>query len=252
MSQLYIDHMFTNDPRHRFFRFLKSQGFRALPGVVEHPGNVFCQFIPLQGKVGRKATYLEFADVRSKKTPFPAAGLSFGCLKDLESTCRKWNQNGLKTSFMHKNYEWKKDDVNRLPGWNFAHFSGSGIRSYYPWVTEYEPWRKRKPVNTKNHPNSVYAIEAVHLNVSPSASRFYSKLLGTRKKRGEFPLRGGVGLNLNPSRTNSFHIVVLKCKNLEAFEKKALPYRWSTYKGREAAVIRNPFQGSWDLWIIES
>ena len=56
---------------------------------------------------------------------------------------------------------------------------------------------------------------------------------------------------MNPSRTNSFKIVVLKCKSLETFEKKALPDRWSTYMGREAAVIRNPFQGSWDLWIVE-
>ncbi len=249
MKNIYFDHTFNVDKGHQFFKQLGKMGFALEKQIVEHPGKAFCRFIKLNSASSRRVSYLEFVDVRDPKSTRRYPGLSFGYNKNLERLFHKVKSK-LKCSFGHKNYEWKKDSKSRLPGWNFLTFKNTGIKGYFPWVTEYEPHPKRKPVRKPGkHKNTVYRLLKIELDLNKNGIRFYERLF-SKKIAGQMLLSCRTELSFRNSKTNSFKRVVLACKDLHKFRRVAKSVKDITYEGQSAALIENPSTG-WDIVVLQ-
>jgi hypothetical protein len=246
---LHFDHTYTADPRHKFLKRLEKLGFVLDEKEVEHPGRQFCRFILFaSAKNPRKYTYLEFVNAKPGGDPVTKPGISFGYSNGLERFYRSLQKRGrYRAKFVHKNYDWKKDDVTRLPGWNFVTFEGLGLRGLFPWLTEYEPSPsrpKRKPV--PKHPNGVFRHRGFVLELNPAGEKFLSYLLG-RKLTPVTKLRCGTELYVTRARRTRVRAVVMECRSLPRFAER-YGVATETFRGQPAARIVNP-AGMWDLLI---
>src|SRR5690606_12294588 len=95
---------------------LLSFGFSKVEGDVEHPGKHFCSFIEFRTPNNDRA-YLEFIHVGRGGKAIDHTGLSFRYEHDLKNYYKKLKARvPFKTFYIHKNYEWKKNSVDYLPG----------------------------------------------------------------------------------------------------------------------------------------
>ncbi len=137
-----------------------------------------------------------------------------------------------------------------MPGWNFLRFQKTGIRAYYPWLTEYEKdtnnWKK-PPL--PHHKNSVYKLVRLELSVNTKGQKFYEKLFGKNLKE-EMTLSCGTKLHFKKSRNNGYKRIVLACRDLNRFSKYAKSTEQIIYHNRSAAFIKNP-SGGWDIVVME-
>lgn len=247
-----FDHMYTNDPHHRFHKRLEKLGFKLSENRTEHPGRQFCRFIAFQPERKSDRCYLEFVNVKKGGEKIKCPGLSLGFTGKLERLhLRLTRKTTLKPRFIHKNYDWKKDSKSRLPGWNFVTFKGLGIRGFFPWMTEYERSPHRPPQNRRpivRHPNGARRIIGLELEVNARGRYFFDQLLG--KKTGEsVRLTRGVVLYLKPSRRTALNAVIIESTNLNRFAKHAKIRTLTRWRGRPAAEIKNP-AGHWNVIVI--
>ncbi|MCB0355451.1 MAG: hypothetical protein KDD40_00500 [Bdellovibrionales bacterium] len=224
-------------------------GFVHEKQIVEHPGKAFCRFIKFESESYKKVAYLEFIDQRVSQPKFSNPGLSLGFTGKLESLFKKL-KNKLSCTFLHKNYDWKKDNISRLPGWNFLNFKNTGIKSYYPWLTEYEKHPKRKrSLKAPKHKNTVYKLLKIELDVNKKGLIFYEKLF-SQKIKDKTILSCNTELLYKKARSNSYKRVVLACRDLDKFHKVAKKADKINYEGQPAALIKNPAKG-WDIVVVE-
>ena len=175
-KNVYLDHFFNQDQNFKFFRSLGKRGFTLRENTVKHPGGMTCRFMFLGNE-----QYLEFLHVRKgSKNPFGKPGISLGYKENLARfQARLEPKIDFKCQFEHRNYDWKENSQEYLPGWNFLSFSNTGIRAFYPWFTEYER-RKKKSIPTVVHPNSVYGLYGVDFNLTDKGENFFSSILSKR------------------------------------------------------------------------
>ncbi len=243
---LYFDHCFTRDPNYKMMRRLERLGFTLEASTVEHPGKMFSRFIMLASADSpRKKHYLEFIHIKQGGDPMPWPGISFGYSKNLESFHSRLQKRMKNTSFFHKNYDWKTDEQSRLPGWNFVDFKKLGFTGLFPFMTEYEPKKKKtNRLPAPKHPNGVRQVHALIFDVNPAAKKFFTSLLDKQRK-----LECGTLLILNDAKRTRFRQVVLRCKNLKRFMTDYPAGELTEWNGQPAARIENPAK-MWDLIII--
>lgn len=242
---LYFDHCFTLDPNYKMMKRLEKCGFVLEKQTVEHPGKIFSRFIMLGAPNSvRGKHYLEFIHVKSGGEKMSWPGISFGFEKDLAKFHRQIQKRMPKAKFFHKNYDWKKDSESRLPGWNFIDFQKLKFTGFFPFMTEYEPHKKRKKTPPPKHANGVTAVHALIFDVNPEGKKFVKALMGKQKK-----MSCDTALILNPAKRTRLRQVVLRCKNLPKFIATYKVDKEIEWHNRPAALIRNPTK-MWDVIII--
>ena len=164
-KNIYLDHFFNQDNNFKFFRSLEKRGFKPRETMTKHPGGMSCRFIFIGNH-----QYLEFVHTKKGyKYPFGGPGISLGYKENIKRLKERLDSKvNFKCAFEHRNYDWKENSTEHLPGWNFLSFANTGIRAFYPWFTEYEKrskTKKRRGASTIVHPNSVYGLYGVDFNL---------------------------------------------------------------------------------------
>jgi|GEM_PF-1701311 len=256
LKDIIYDHAYTLDKGHKFLRELEKLGFTLNEQTVEHPGKAFCRFIMFSDPKRNLRQYLEFVDVRGKnqERKRKSPGLSFRFLKSLESYYKKLKKKpSLRPKFNHKNYQWKENSKDRLPGWNFVDFNSIPTKSLYPWFTEYEPSPHRKKSPKKSaHPNGAYEIGTIEISVTPKVKGFFSDILSTKIK-DHLVLGNGVKIFFKASSKNRFERILVRVKSLKRFEKFIGKTSLTVTKTSRGYLIHNPHKNPlmYDVEIVE-
>lgn len=202
---LLFDHCFSRWVPLAQYETLATLGFTIDSArVVEHEGGQFCRFL------GIGDHYLEFVDIQDDATFFAAnpdgtlppfsTGLSLKTptgtsLEELFPRISKTLVD-FEPELEHKNYSWKENNTERLPGWNFLLFKVHPIKNLLLWCTEYEmsPGRASRTSIPKVHENTVSSVRGFVLNLDPSERAAVEAVTGSRFSNGELSLSDGIRL----------------------------------------------------------
>lgn len=247
-----FDHAYTMDLNHKIWKELGKCGFTLDPQCTEHPGKAFCRFIMFVDGKTRERVCLEFVHQKSAgKGGTP--GLSFQAPEGLEKFYKRVKKKSkIPLVFSHKNYEWKKDSVSRLPGWNFMGFEKNPIKEFFPWFTEFEFSKKRKKPKFVKHKNGIYKIRGAVVGLNAKGQRSLEFLLG-QKLKGKMISESKFNLDIVKARSNSFQTIILNTKSLEKTAKFFPKGEFQVVDGiRSLRVpLANKKSKGWDLQIIE-
>lgn len=121
-----FDHANQKVPTKDIFRNLIARGFAETVKAVNHPGQLTCEFIVFGTKPSQRR-YIEFC-CHDKNLPKdhreygndPAGywpGLSLRTDQSLEVFYERLKEDlkDFKPTFSHKNYDWARDNISRLP-----------------------------------------------------------------------------------------------------------------------------------------
>lgn len=249
-KEIFFDHTFTEDQNHKLLKRMERFGFTLDPQKVEHPGKAHCRFIKIGGK------YLEFVHIGKGGVEMKKPGLSFGA-KNLLGYKQKLDRKKLvQIDYLHKNYNWKENSTDNLPGWNFLSFKKTGVQTIYPWFTEYEqhPARNKKSRKVSpKHKNKVEKIHGAEIDLNAKGEELFSLIIG-KKLKDKVELPDGFMLYFNcGKRTSRYKNVILQSSSLASTQKFMSKEKLTTFGTQEAICIKNPHLNSrmWDILIIE-
>lgn len=248
-----LDHSYLEDKNFKFFKHLGKVGFNLDSEMVEHPGKAFCKFISVQSGNSKKNYYLEFIHIGKGGIEETVPGLSFNYLSNLEGFSKKLSKITA-IDFNHKNYDWKINSTDVLPGWNMLNFKRKPIQNVFTWFTEYEPdLRKKKIKKPKVHPNSVYSIHGIKLILTKKSKKQLESIL-FKKLSSKNKLSDGTFLYIEEGKQDRFVTVILNCKSLKKLKNFLLKYSSSIFEDKESVIISNfsKIQHMWNLTIIEN
>lgn len=249
--KLRFDHSYTADQNFRFMKKLGKSGFLLRDYKVEHPGKRLCKFIMFPRIGTARMQYLEFIHCGKGGKKVLKPGLSFTCQQPVEPFANKLRSSKLTAAFEHRNYDWKSNSSDRLPGWNFVRFPKVKSK-IYTWLTEYEFIKYTGKFNKPpvDHPNQVYKFVAIEAVFNKEDVYLYTKLCG-KPRHGEFRLSCGTPLRFQKGEKSRINSYVLATKDLKRFVKKFPWDELTTYQGKPALRIANPDRKMWDVLIIE-
>jgi len=255
VKSVVYDHAYTLDDNHKFLKELGQLGFKIDEMIVEHPGKAICRFLKFQDSKKAQKQYLEFVSVKgAQREKHNHAGLSFRYTKGLEKYYDLLKKkDGLTPIYIHKNYNWKENDSDQLPGWNFLTFKNAPTRSIYPWFTEYEPHNlSLKTTTNPVHPNGALKIVGVELSVTQKVHCFFEKILNSKFKK-EITLSDGVKLIFKSSSKNKCDRVLIQVGKLRVFEKFIGRSKLEIQETETGFLIRNPNPSPrmYDLEVLE-
>jgi hypothetical protein len=221
-------------------------GFVLNPETVEHPGKAFCRFLMFSCPEisGRKAQYLEF--VHCDEKAYRSPGLLLGYSGSLKRFAQRLEPM-LDVNFFHKNYDWKKNSKDYLPGWNFLTFKNLGFRTLNAYFIQYERGPKRHKRPAPKHPNGVVSIHAIEFVTNKRGLSFFQKIFGPRWKE-KIRVHNSFLFFKRGKRTDLTR-VILKSKDIDRFIASYDIDKEIEWNGRRAALIANP-SGKWDIVII--
>ncbi|MBC7371189.1 MAG: hypothetical protein H7326_06470 [Bdellovibrionaceae bacterium] len=219
--------------------------------TVEHPGKAFCKFIYIGIANDKRLQYLEFIHVGRGGVWKDLAGISYRAASSLQKMSATNPFQKLKAVFRHKNYDWKNNSVDRLPGWNFVNFPKHNS-NIYTWLTEYEdaPRLRRIKKLEYRHPNRVFKVVAIESSLNEKDKKLYSALFGHAKNNMQSLLCKTIFSAL-PAKKSKLESIVLATKDLKSLIKK---FEWdelTVYEGQPAVRIKNPNAGMWDVLIVQ-
>lgn len=247
--KIHFDHSYSADNNYCFFKKLGKSGFKLSQQMVEHPGKHFCRFITFNLAPSPGFRYLEFVHVKRGGDAVHYPGISFGSLSPLKPFHTKLKKVGIDSEFKHKNYDWKENNTDNLPGWNFITFKRRS--KIFTWLTEYESADgKPRPVFKNKHPNKVHKIVALEIVFNKEEFNFYTKILG-KPKNQVFALEGGTEIHYSLGKSTHLNRIIVATTNLSRFVKT---YPWdhlTTWNNQPGVMIKNPNPKMWDLTIIE-
>lgn len=210
-----FDYSYTSDSNHLFLKKLLKLGFNKSPKDIEHPGKRFCSFIEFKNPIGVNA-YLEFINVKKGGNEIKYPGFSFSYKNDLDSCFKKLSKKSkIQPCFSHKNYYWRENSIDRLPGWNFVTFEKLGFKTIYPWFTEYEPPHiKRKRFD--NHSNMARTLIGFDLTLNSRGLNFFQEVMKVKIK-DKIELSDGTIWNIKQGRLNKLSSINLRASSLNFF-----------------------------------
>lgn len=242
-----FDHIYTMDHNHKFMKKLEMAGFTLAKHMVEHPGKHMCRFIMISEKPARQ--YMEFVHVGKGGVNYGNPGLSLGTETSLEKFNQVLKRKGLKTSFSHKNYDWKKDSESRLPGWNFITFPNHKT-NVFTWLTEYEFSAKRKK-NQKpvpKHKNMVKSFVGISAELIAADIKLFQKMFGS-PKHNVFELKRGFEIQFAKAKKSKILDVIFEVPDLKKYITK---FKWDELTisdGAPAVRIKNDTKNMWSVVI---
>ena len=272
MSNLRHDHsnciIETEEP----YKKLGEYGFKIdLEEVVEHQGNAFCRFIMFNNG------YLEFIEIKGKKTDANFSieekdsqpGFSFISDDNLEKLFNESKENfqHFDIKFSHKNYNWKENSTEHLPGWNFVAFNQFFVPGICTWVTEKDANKNIIEKSSMFHKNGcteligAYWIHSSNKDIQP-----LSNFLKKPYKNGQIIISNDFKLYVdtpdnhfmelydlykNEVKKNPYKAIIIGCENLEKFKQFSGLENKIYFDGKQAyRIIQNKL--SWDLIIVEN
>lgn len=242
-----FDHCYTTDPSFKFRSKLGKAGFHLDQSQVEHPNKMFCKFIYFRSRIHKENYYLEFVNNRGPKKLH--TGFSLSSKNKLKNSLTSLKS--LNPKYDHKNYDWKENSKDVLPGWNFVTFPKRKSQLHI-WLTEYEKFnfksKKSKSKTNTTNPNGVQSLEGFYYDLSKNDFKLFTKLLGDSKKN-YFKLQNGIKLFYDLAKTTKMKSVVVSTKKYNLFKKK-YKYDFIAKVGKiEGLMILNPSTG-WDIVVI--
>lgn len=160
----------------------------------------------------------------------------------------------LRPRLIQRNFDWKAGGVKeRRLGWNFLKF-GRRTAMANIWYTEYEPQdaaaakKKPRPMPAGFHPNTCRRLVGLRFEVNAAGRSYFEGALGRKASGKAVALAAGV--ELVSARRNRFSAVVLQARDLKKFRRLARPDALTTFRGRPAALLKNP-SGEWDILVTE-
>ena len=253
-KKIQIDHCYNEDKNFKFMKKLGQCGFDLDPSMVEHPGKAFCKFIIFQSKNKRERAYLEFVHVGKGGKEELTPGLSFSFTENLEKFSKKINKK-IPHVFDHKNYQWKENSTDRLPGWNFLSFKKPPIKNLYTWFTEYEVSPgMRKFKKAKTHPNSAYSIHGIKLILTAKSKKNLEIILG-KKLNSKTKLSDGTHIYIVDGKKDKFDSIILNCKFLKKAHKFIPKTKIEKFHEFDSLRILNNSRDKkvmWDVVLIQN
>lgn len=246
MSKVYFDHCYTLDQDFKFFKKLGKMGFTLGKKSVAHPGKHVCRFIYFKSDSPRKFVYLEFISVGRGGVPIKKSGISFGYKGDLKGFYQNlMARRKYAPGFHHRNFDWKKDNKSRLPGWDFLSFKKHGLSHLYPWFTAYD----LRPISDQQKSkirHKLGKVKLVGLSVilSKKGYAFVRHIVGPKMK-----LTGGVDLEIIPAKRDRQVQVLLEVEKFDQVAKHADEIFY--VNGARHAIIKNP-SGMWNVLVREA
>ncbi len=207
MTKIFFDHTYTIDDNFLLFKRMNELGFNISDKISAHP-SLKSRFIYF-----KNGKYIEFVNYSEPiKKWWYLSGLSFG----VDSSLKKFSQlsrfKHLGPAYSHRNYNWKDNNNDYLPGWNFLSFKKLGIRTFYPWFTEYEKGRRKIPKRV-NHHNGINEFHGNLFRVNPKGLEFF-ELLFKRKIKDKVELTDGTWLYFKPGKTNRHEAIILRANSM--------------------------------------
>lgn len=216
-KKIFIDHCYNIDQNHKFLKKLEKIGFTLDKNMMEHPGKAYCRFIMFRGENPRKRFYLEFVSIGKGGSQISTPGLSLGYETKLSKFHKTINKE-FPAKYWHKNFEWKINNEDHLPGWNFIEFKKPIIQNINTWFTEYETsYKRQKPVFPR-HKNLVKSLHGLVLSLSPKSKKNLEFLLGV-KINNKITLKDGITIYINRSKTDQFESIILNSSNIKLTKK---------------------------------
>jgi hypothetical protein len=242
MSKILFDHTYTYDSDFIFLEKLKHLGFTQAQRVTEHPGAI-CKFIYFNDK-----KYLEFVHP-TEESSFCAPGLSLKYDGPLIDLYKRLIKKGAPVVYKHRNYNWKENDTDHLPGWNFLSFKKWPLKTMYLWFTENEssPDSRKVPIKMKN-PNSLNIIHGHEFSINKIGREIFELYLG-KKLKDKIELGNETVFYFKEGKTNYHNSVILKFENI----KKSLSFlREDRIFDEKSCRLINPSDSKrmWDLKIL--
>nr|BDT27399.1 hypothetical protein BHI3_08650 [Bacteriovorax sp. HI3] len=255
-KNIYLDHSYNCDQNFKFFKKLGKLGFVLEKTMMEHPGKAYCKFIMLSGSKKSQGYYLEFISF-GKGAPAieREAGLSFGYHENLEKLFNKIKSK-LSAKFVHKNYDWKNNSVDRLPGWNMLTFKKRPIQNTFTWFTEYEPVKRKKKIEKiLKHKNTVEGLHGIVLSLTPKSKKNLEIILG-KKIKDKVELNDGTFIYLEKGKSDRYKSIILNAQSLKKVKKVVgRSGKSEMFFDHEVVRIDPPLYEkslSWNLLIRES
>jgi hypothetical protein len=251
-KNIYLDHSYNIDQNFKFYKKLEKLGFTLDEQMVEHPGKAYCKFISLNGFNSRGKFYLEFVSF-GKSAPIleKEAGLSFGYKDNLEKFFHKIKTK-LPSNFEHKNYNWKENSTDRLPGWNMLAFKKHPIENINTWFTEYEFHPNRKKNKLPKHKNTVESIAGIILVLTKRSKKNLETILG-KKIKDQIVLNDGTVIFLEMGKSDRYKSIILNARDIRKVKAcTGKSGKTEIFNGNEVVRIDPPNYNtslSWNLLI---
>ena len=279
-----LDHVVNKGETDPEFFKLQDLGFTLFDRFVDHPGPVRCRFINLNSGINGVRRFIEFCHITDKEkfmanlaaegkvypdaiAPSVAVQINGQLERYYNAIEPNFRDNDIK--FQHRNYNWKEDNVSRLPGWNHVWFDKPLSKNFPIFMSEREPtekWlkkktsfyrKKRSPFLT--HKNSVNGLIGIVL--ADMESQKLESFLHSERKDNRISLHDGSYFwfeagarpelrTLLQKKKFPIKAVVLSADSLETFRKIAKPDHETDFFGEDAALIKLP-DSMWDIIVVE-
>ncbi len=281
-SEVFFNHTYFHSTDKSFLEILNKAGFSIADNTTDHPGSIQSYFIFIGDLMpGPKETYLTpaylefsfirdpqtylknneaYAETNDPKSPLKWKGYSLGASQGLKKYSEKIAKK-LKTELKHKNYNWKQNSTDQLPGWNFLVFPESPFNYYfYTWFTESDSNHPNKNRSYESHSNGAKNISGIVLDIqNEDQTQFLELITDNKFKDGIL----SVGKNHFIYRYNlltKMEKALLKNKEhqykavlIEADTKKLdsipLPYEKPLFRGKKVKIVRFP-KTQWDIFLL--
>jgi len=282
-ESLEFDHCYQHISSVEEYDQLGKRGFfvNETP-MVEHPGALQCRFLRFHSatqELGERVLYLEFicnydAEIYRQHRASKGEsvdphlmfepGFSLRAKESLEDFYKKkrdlfWDE-GIK--FFHRNYDWKANPLDRLPGWNFVDFKKNIFPEINVWLTEYESVGKRQSGSDyRRHMNTCVHFKGFVWKKNDKGMKNMSSLMDLRFQDGKILMKDGISLWVTEPtsalgkefagrKAYPFWAAVLTCSDFHAFKKEASPDKIVEFEGRPAGLIQMGSRG-WDILVVE-
>lgn len=281
---VFVDHTYNTVYDRKFKKQLVAAGFTLNSRTVEHPGSLLCHFVGIGlPQFTDRTPYLEFCLVMDKKAYIeserkdPEAankslesllqnkGLSFGYTGDFEAYIQELKKvrPDIEARFDHKNYEWKTNSTDRLPGWNFITLIKPPFQpDFYVWFTGYDPRNidRSQELKEAQHKNGANRIAGLVVDLASSKEVEYMEGVTFKKfTDGKLNLDDGRQIinyaQLNPAEKKLFakspatYKAVLVEADPEKLDAISLPYESILYRGSKVKRLRFA-NYTWDIILI--
>ncbi len=241
MDELMLDHIYTRDDDHFFFRLLEKSGFQPEVDPVTHPGNLVCRFIKFKSKSFSHLFYLEFVSGCQSEAELKT-GMSFRCDQKLEGLYNNLVKRSIDAEYEHRNYKWQENSKDILPGWNFLAFRHDINKSIYTWITEYEPHDPPRPAPPiPLHPNGVFDFLGVELELDDSGIHFFTDILPV--------LHNPLLLKFERAEQSKVKNIVFQASSLNYFSETNQDVIFCTWNNKKAVKVSDP-KVDWNLVIV--
>lgn len=281
---VHFDHTYNTVHDFNFKEQLSLAGFTLDSKTTEHPGSLLCHFVRIgQAELADHPPYLEFCYIQDKnayleeqktdpdfdsKNPAPRfqiKGLSFGYSGDFRRYIEILKQSypQITAEHTHKNYDWKTNSKDRLPGWNFVEFSKMPLPGdFYVWFTSNDP-RPNQDQNNRpkefRHKNGAARIVGSVIDLrAPEAAHFVQAITFKRFVDDQLILDDGFRIinfaNLNANdqklfeKSKATYKAVIVEADANTLDALGLPYEAIEYRGTKVKRVRFA-DFNWDIFL---